>query len=309
MVEVKGLTKRYGGRVAIDNLNFSIQTGEVVGFLGPNGAGKSTTMKIITGMLAADSGQVIIDGQDNFENPIEVKKKIGFLPEHPPLYEEMTVEDFLLYVAHLKKVPSEEIEKNISDSLQATSIEDVRKRVIGNLSKGYRQRVGISQALVSKPEILILDEPTVGLDPKQVSQIRELILKLKGEYTIILSTHILSEVQATCDRVIIINQGTIVSKDTVESLQNMGAEVTQLKLKVRRNFEELNKYLNSLDFVLSVVRRDSNFDVEMESGESHLETVSKGVFEKDAGLLDFRTNSKVDLEQAFLKITESRGEG
>lgn len=218
MIEVHQLCKNYGERKAISDLSFKIEKGDVVGLLGPNGAGKSTTMKIITGFMAPSSGTAKICGFDVFENPLEVKKRIGYLPETPPLYLDMKVNDYLTFVAKLKQVENSKIKSLVERALNKTQLLDVRDRLIQNLSKGYKQRVGIAQALVSNPEVLVLDEPTVGLDPKQVLEIRDLIRELRGEHTIILSTHILPEVQATCNKVIIIHHGQIVAQDTIENL-------------------------------------------------------------------------------------------
>ncbi|MGE3760026.1 MAG: ABC transporter ATP-binding protein, partial [Pseudobdellovibrionaceae bacterium] len=209
MIEVTGLTKDYGPHRAIDHLNFKINKGEVVGFLGPNGAGKSTTMKIITGFMAPTSGYAKICGFDVFEDPIEVKKRIGYLPETPPVYTDMFVRDYLRFVAKLKLVEPSKVESYVENAIEKTNLQSVANRLIQNLSKGFKQRVGIAQALVSQPEVLVLDEPTVGLDPKQVAEVRDLIKELRGHHTIILSTHNLSEVQAICERVIIINRGKI----------------------------------------------------------------------------------------------------
>ncbi|HVK60847.1 MAG TPA: ABC transporter ATP-binding protein, partial [Bdellovibrionales bacterium] len=207
MIEVENLTKSYGPHRAIDGLSFKIKKGEVVGFLGPNGAGKTTTMKIITGFMAPTEGSVRVAGFDVFEDPIEVKKRIGYLPETPPVYGEMTVESYLRFVANLKGVEKSRVSELVERSMEKTDLTSVRRRLIQNLSKGYRQRVGISQALVSDPEVLILDEPTVGLDPRQVAEVRSLIKELAGHHTIILSTHILPEVQASCEKIIIIDRG------------------------------------------------------------------------------------------------------
>ena len=210
MIEVNQLCKDYGQRRAIDHLSFSLKKGDVVGLLGPNGAGKSTTMKIITGFMAPTSGSASVAGFDVFENPIEVKKRIGYLPETPPVYGDMFVREYLEYAAQLKLVEKKDIKRLVDRALEKTNLGSVEKRLIQNLSKGFRQRVGLAQAIVSDPDVLILDEPTVGLDPKQVAEIRDLIKELRGQHTIILSTHILSEVQATCEKVIIIHQGKIV---------------------------------------------------------------------------------------------------
>ncbi|NBT57740.1 ATP-binding cassette domain-containing protein, partial [bacterium] len=211
MIEVRNLTKKYGDRTAINQLNFSVARGEILGFLGQNGAGKTTTMKILTGFMPATSGTAAIGGFDVLENPFEVKKKIGYLPETPPIYPELLVLEYLSFVAELRGIPKLDRSKKIDKAIELCHLGDVRRRLIGNLSKGYRQRVGLAQALIHDPEVLILDEPTVGLDPKQVNEARGLIKNLRGEKTIIYSTHILSEVAATCDRIIVIDRGNIVA--------------------------------------------------------------------------------------------------
>lgn len=217
MIEISGLTKRFGLKVAVDNVSFTVGAGEIVGFLGPNGAGKSTTLNILTGFLSATEGTLKIDGIDIFENPIEAKKRIGFLPEQPPLYLDMTVREYLRFVYDLKNCRLNR-EKHLQDVCDLVKITDVADRVIRNLSKGYRQRVGIAQALIGNPPVLIFDEPTVGLDPKQIIEIRNLIKKLGREHTVILSTHILSEVQAICDRIIVIHKGKVVANEKTENL-------------------------------------------------------------------------------------------
>lgn len=219
MIEVKNLTKIYGDHVAVDDISFSIGDGEIYGFLGPNGAGKSTTMNIMTGYLAATSGTVVINGHDIIREPMEAKKCIGYLPELPPLYTDMTVRDYLKFVAELKKVPSAAAKMQIADIMTLTGIEDVSERLIKNLSKGFRQRVGLAQAIIGYPPIIILDEPTVGLDPKQIIEIRELIKKLGENHTVILSSHILSEVSAVCDHIIIISNGKLAASDSAEGLK------------------------------------------------------------------------------------------
>ena len=211
MIEVRNLTKRYGRHLAVDNVSFSVSTGEVVGFLGPNGAGKSTTMNILTGYLSATAGDVYVDGTNILEEPEAVKRKIGYLPENPPIYPEMTVREYLSFVCRIKKVPRNEVRDRIERSLQTVGIIEVFNRLVGNLSKGYRQRVGLAQALMGNPQILILDEPTAGLDPKQIIEIRELIRRLGNDHTVILSSHILPEVSEICGRIMIINEGRIVA--------------------------------------------------------------------------------------------------
>lgn len=218
MIEIQNLTKRYGQIKAVHNLNFTVEKGEILGFLGPNGAGKSTTMNIITGYLPSSEGTVKVCGYDIMESPKEVKKRVGYLPEQPPVYMDMTVRDYLNFVADLKLVDKKQKKNQLSDVMELVKIGDHRNRLIKNLSKGYKQRVGLAQALVGSPDVLVLDEPTVGLDPKQIIEIRKLIKALGREHTIILSSHILPEVSAVCERVVIINQGEIAAIDTPENL-------------------------------------------------------------------------------------------
>src|SRR6185312_12460108 len=294
MIEVQNLNKSYGGIRAIESLNFKIKKGEVVGFLGPNGAGKSTTMKILTGFMAPTSGSAVINGFDVFESPIEVKKCIGYLPEVPPVYTEMKVRDYLRYVAKLKGVEKNKIESAISQAVEKTQLGSVEKRLIQNLSKGFRQRVGIAQALVSDPEVLILDEPTVGLDPKQVSEIRDLIQQLRGHHTIILSTHILPEVEATCERIIIINKGKIVAEDTLSNLSNLrsGGQIVNLRLK--RPGEDTEKSLSGIGGVQKVLGKNHEWTLETQSGDDMIEKIAAMVIQKGYGLLEI-SSAKADL--------------
>ncbi len=302
MIEVSNLTKKYGDRTAVDNLNFKIEKGDVVGLLGPNGAGKSTTMKIITGFMSPTSGIAKIGGFDVFENPLEVKKKIGYLPETPPLYLDMIVEDYLRYVAQLKMVPDLEIKKNIERSLIKTQLLSVRKRLIRNLSKGFKQRVGIAQALVSNPEVLVLDEPTVGLDPKQVSEIRELIKELRGSHTIILSTHILSEVQATCNKVIIIHQGKIVAQDSIDQIEKMNQGFVTLNLKTR-SAKNIKINIEKIPDVKSVTCTDDfSYVIEMADRIDLTDDIVAEVLKSGAGLVEL-IRSKNQLEDVFLRLT------
>lgn len=304
MIEVQNLTKSYGGIVAIQSLNFSVKKGEVVGFLGPNGAGKSTTMKIITGFMAPTSGQAIVGGFDVFENPIEVKKKIGYLPETPPVYGDMRVCDYLSYVAELKGVPRNQISKHVSAAIEKTHLGTVEKRMIQNLSKGFKQRVGIAQALVSNPEVLILDEPTVGLDPKQVAEIRELIGQLRGHHTIILSTHILPEVQATCERIVIINKGRIVAQEAMSNLASLQSGGRRVLLKIRRPSALVGAALGAVAGVNKVSQgiTASEFLLETHDSEEVIEKIAGEVIQKGFGLLEI-SSGKADLEDIFLKLT------
>ena len=304
MIKIRGLTKSYGTITAIKDLNFSVQKGEVVGFLGPNGAGKSTTMKIITGYMAPTTGSVEVAGYDVFENPIEVKKRIGYLPETPPLYTDMFVAEYLEYVARLKGVESNKVKSQVQYALEKTNIQDVSKRLIQNLSKGYKQRVGLAQALVSDPDILILDEPTVGLDPKQVLEVRDLIKSLRGKHTIVLSTHILSEVQATCERIIIINRGTIVAEDTLKGLDQKMEKGRRIILRVKTVSDQLTKDLKGVPGVLTVEsgQEAGTLVVQTENDEAIQEKVASKVAMSGAGLMEIRSQS-YSLEDIFIKVT------
>src|SRR3989440_1646383 len=232
MIKVEGLTKRYARTVAVDNIWFEVEKGGMVGFLGPNGAGKTTTMRVLTCFLPPSSGSANVAGFDVLENPLEVKKRIGYLPESPPLYPEMEVHEYLTFVGRLKGISGPDIAKRVDEASERCAVGDVRTKLIGKLSKGYRQRVGLAQAIIHNPEVLILDEPTSGLDPKQIIETRELIRSLAGDHTIILSTHILPEVEQTCEQVIIINKGKLVATDSVNNLQNRARGAESLLVEV-----------------------------------------------------------------------------
>lgn len=303
MIEVRNLSKNYGDRPAIQSLNFTVNKGEVVGFLGPNGAGKSTTMKIITGYMAPSDGEVKVAGFDVFEDPIEVKRRIGYLPETPPVYHDMFVKDYLRFVAKLKGVPNEKLSAMVSSALEKTDLGSVQNRLIGNLSKGFKQRVGLAQALVSDPEVLILDEPSVGLDPKQVSEMRQLIKSLRGQHTIILSTHILPEVQANCDKVIIINSGKIVAEDSLSGLsKRMSGGGHSLTIKVRRNQDAVAKSLATVAGVLKVRNTGNFIEVESDGNEATIELVAAHVVGAGAGLVELQVQA-LALEDIFIKLT------
>lgn len=308
MISVQNLSKTYGGIQAIQSLNFQVNKGEVVGFLGPNGAGKSTTMKIITGFMAPTSGSAVIGGFDVFENPIEVKKRIGYLPETPPVYADMRVKEYLKYVAELKGVEKGKISGYVSNSIEKTNLGSVENRMIQNLSKGFRQRVGIAQALVSNPEVLILDEPTVGLDPKQVAEIRDLIRDLKGHHTIILSTHILPEVQATCERIIIINKGQIVAQDSLANLTNARRAHQVVHLKVRAGNDSFVKGLSSLPGVNRVTAGElaQELVIETSTGDDMIEKIASHAIQNKVGLLGINA-VRADLEEVFLNLTYGAG--
>ncbi|WP_411680909.1 ABC transporter ATP-binding protein [Clostridium thailandense] len=252
MIKIDSITKRYGKHTAIKNINLEIKKGEILGLLGPNGAGKSTTMNIITGYISATDGSVLVDGFDIFKNPIQAKKRIGYLPEIPPLYTDMTVEEYLNFVSRLKKVNKNGRKEHIDTILESIKLTDVRKRLIKNLSKGYKQRVGLAQAIVGDPEILILDEPTVGLDPKQIIEIRDLISKLGKEHTIILSSHILSEISAICDRVVIINKGSIVAEGTPDELSHKLSYGTKISLRIKSSLNEAEEIIKGVSNINSV---------------------------------------------------------
>lgn len=305
MIEVSQVTKKYGERIALDNISFKVEPGEVVGLLGPNGAGKSTTMKIITGFMSPSAGQVKVAGVDIFENPIEAKKKLGYLPETPPVYLDMFVEEYLHYVARLKGVDAKERDVFVQMALVKTQLESVRRRLIGNLSKGFRQRVGLAQAIVSNPDILVLDEPTVGLDPKQVAEMRDLIRELKGKRTIMLSTHILSEVEAVCDRVIIIHQGKMVAQDKIANIQALKKSNQQINLKIRQpgltaedlqSISGVNKVqmLSPLFFQLTIGATESD--------DNATDLVADFVLKKKAGIVEISAVES-QLEQMFLNLT------
>ncbi len=304
MIEIRELTKSYGPYRAVDNISFQIRKGEVVGFLGPNGAGKTTTMKIITGFMPATSGQALVAGFDVFENPLEVKKRIGYLPETPPVYGDMSVESYLRFVAKLKGVESSSLKRLVEMAIEKTDLGSVRKRLIQNLSKGYRQRVGLSQALVSDPEVLILDEPTVGLDPRQVAEVRELIKALAGQHTIILSTHILPEVQASCERIIIINKGRIVAEDSLESLgrRKTASARVHMRVAVSANLQDRLKTVPGVRTVQ--VKQNGVFEIDTDGSKDVTPALAAQAVHAGAGLLELREEN-FNLEDVFLKLTTS----
>ena len=307
MIEAKSLTKHYGSRKAISDVSFTIHPGEIVGFLGPNGAGKTTTMKILTGYMAPTSGRVYLDRLDVFEEPLEAKKKLGYLPEIPPVYLDMKVEDYLRYVACLKLCPKNRVSALVEEAMEKANIHGVRKRIIGNLSKGFKQRTGLAQALVSSPEILVLDEPTAGLDPKQVIEIRETLKQLKGQHTVILSTHILSEVQISCDRVIIINQGQIIAEESLEDLSNKMRANRQIFLKVKKNSEDLIPKLKSIKGVLSVNRLESVLELSVETDEGINAEVAKAALSGHYGFIELKERD-FSLEDVFINLTNDKDE-
>lgn len=303
MIEVKNLTKRYGGVKALDNISFTAESGEVLGLLGPNGAGKSTTMNIITGYLGATSGAVLIDGVDILEEPKKAKAKIGYLPEIPPLYQDMTVRRYLEFIFDLKKVRLPK-KAHVEEVMEIVKISDVADRVIKNLSKGYRQRVGFAGALMGNPPVLILDEPTVGLDPKQIIDIRRLIQSLGKKHTIIFSSHVLSEVAAVCDRVVMINNGKIVADSATETLGETVNGGGVLSLEVEGSSNTVREALGAVEGVKRVTKGVGNtYTVEFESGVD----VRRGVFyalaKANCPILSMRSGG-LTLEESFLRLTE-----
>ena len=303
MIEVENLTRYYESRRAINNLSFQIEKGEVVGFLGPNGAGKSTTMNIISCILPASSGTVKINGFDTFEQSLEIRKIIGYLPETPPLYPDMTVAKYLDFAAGVRGVAAKKIPASVERVIDKCSLKDVGHRIIGRLSKGYQQRVGLAQAMVHDPEILILDEPTVGLDPIQIIEIRKLIQELAAEHTIILSSHILPEITQICKRVIIINEGEIAAVDSLGGLTASLRKSERLSLTVRNSEDTIIEKLNSMDQVLSVSSEEENqFFIECALRSNLQEDIAKLALENHWGIIELKPVS-MTLEDIFLKLT------
>lgn len=274
MIEIQNLTKKYGQIVAVNNISFNVNKGEILGFLGPNGAGKSTTMNIITGYLPSTAGTVKVDGYDIMTHPAEVKKRIGYLPEAPPLYRDMTVTEYLKFVSNLNNVPKRNQKAQMADIMELVGLTDHRKRLIDNLSKGYRQRVGLAQALIGNPEVLILDEPTVGLDPKQIIEIRRVIKALSQERTIILSSHILPEVSAICERVVIINKGEIVAEDTPERLSQGLDKAMKLMLTISGPKDKILEAVKKIDGV-------KYMEATAKTGENEYKYILEGQSEED----------------------------
>lgn len=312
MIQVSNLSKKYGSHVAVSDVSFTVKDGEILGFLGPNGAGKSTTMNILTGYLSPTAGSVSIDGYDILENPNEAKMRIGYLPEHPPLYLDMTVKEYLGFIYDLKKVRFPKA-PHIDEICRLVKIDDVAGRLIKNLSKGYKQRVGIAQALVGNPDVLILDEPTVGLDPKQIIEIRSLITELGKNHTVILSSHILSEIQAVCERVIVINHGTLIADGTPDELSKKLSEDHSLSVRVAGPKTEVMKLLSTVPGVVTVTctglheQSSNDYIVEPDGKTDVRPAIFKRLADRNWALLMMRTN-ELSLEQIFLRLTEMSAE-
>lgn len=308
MIEVKDLVKKYGSHLAVDHLSFTLESGKIYGFLGPNGAGKSTTMNIMTGYLGATQGSVLIDGHDILKEPEEAKKHIGYLPELPPLYMDMTVQEYLEFAAELKKLPKEKRESDISEVMKLTRLQDVSGRLIKNLSKGYKQRVGLAQAILGFPEIIILDEPTVGLDPKQIIEIRELIRTLSKKHTVILSSHILAEVREVCDYILIISKGKLVASDTPENLELLRNGASGLELEVKAAPETARAILSTIDDINTMEMHIENENLtrvklETKNGADIREAVFYAFAEEKCPLLEMKT-AKASLEDIFMELTQ-----
>jgi ABC-2 type transport system ATP-binding protein len=311
MIQVQNLTKRYARHVAVDNISFSVEKGDIVGFLGPNGAGKTTTMRVLTCFMPPTQGTATVAGFDVFEKPLEVKKRIGYLPEAPPVYPEMEVGDYLEFVGRLKGIAASELKRRVDEVAERCAVADVKKKLIGKLSKGYRQRVGLAQAIIHNPEVLILDEPTSGLDPKQILETRDLIKGLAGEHTIILSTHILPEVEAVCQRVIIINKGKVVATDSVDNLthkmrgsDSVAVEVETDGIAGTSDVQERLERVSGVSKVLYKQATDHRMTFEVESlpGQSARADVARAVVNAGWNLLELRSVS-YSLEEVFLQLT------
>lgn len=306
MIEVKNLVKKYGDHTAVDHLSFTVEKGQIYGFLGPNGAGKSTTMNIMTGYLGATDGEVLINGHDILKEPEAAKKSIGYLPELPPLYMDMTVMEYLKFSAELKKIKKEDREQEIEKALKLVKLADVQDRLIKNLSKGYKQRVGLAQAILEFPEIIILDEPTVGLDPKQIIEIRELIRELAKEHTVILSSHILAEIREVCDYIMIISKGKLVASDTPEHLEELMNGSDTIHIETRAEKETVREILSGLKDIEDVTYTQENEILKAEVKTKERKDIREVIFsafaEAKCPLLTLQKTT-VSLEEVFLELT------
>lgn len=309
MIEVKNLVKKYGNHIAVDHLNFTIEEGHVYGFLGPNGAGKSTTMNIMTGYLGATEGEVLINGHDILKEPEEAKKQIGYLPELPPLYMEMTVREYLEFVAELKGIAKNKREESINEVEKMVKIWEVENRLIRNLSKGYRQRVGLAQAVLGFPKIIILDEPSVGLDPKQIIEIRELIRQLAKKHTVILSSHILAEVREVCDYILIISKGKLVASDTPENLERNLGDSDLIEIETKASPDEVRRILETVDGIRSISTKHLEngitwAQIQEKKNTDVREKVFQAFAQNHQPLLKLNP-LQVSLEDVFMELTQS----
>jgi len=313
LITVENLTKRYATKTAIDGMSFQVEKGEILGFLGPNGAGKTTTMRIITGYMPATDGSVRVDGFDVFDNPLDVRRRIGYLPENPPLYLEMNVTGYLRFVAKIKGVPKEKLEGEVNRVMERVNVTDVKERIIAKLSKGYKQRVGLAQALLNDPPVLILDEPTIGLDPKQIHEVRELIKDLAGNHTVVLSTHILPEVEQTCHRVIIIDRGKIVAVDTPSNLRFQLQGAQRISLEVQGPVSEIMSKLKATPGVVEVRKIEevdgrNRFQIEGELRKDIRSDLARLIVQSGWGLYELQS-ATMSLEDIFLKLTTAEEAG
>lgn len=307
MIQVENLTKRYGTRTAIQDVSFEVQKGEILGFLGPNGAGKTTTMRVLAGFFPANEGRALVAGFDVFEEPLEAKRRVGYLPENPPVYTEMTVDSYLRFVARIKGVSSTDMDARLEHAKSRCGLNDHGGRLIKHLSKGFRQRVGLAQALIHDPDVLILDEPTIGLDPKQIIEVRELIKSLGGDHTVILSTHILPEVSMTCERVVIINNGKIVAVDTPDNLTSQVSGGQRIQIEVAGPLDLLPELLTGIEGVVRVGTPEPfegrcRLSLESEAQSEIRPVVAQKLIEGGYSLYEIRSES-MTLEQVFLKLT------
>lgn len=313
MIEINHLVKKYGDHVAVDDLSLTIESGQIYGFLGPNGAGKSTTMNILTGYLGATSGEVKINGYDIFTHPEEAKRCIGYLPELPPVYMDMTVQEYMDFAAELKKIDKAERKKSVQEAMELTKITEMKNRLIRNLSKGYRQRVGLAQAVLGYPEVIILDEPTVGLDPKQIIEIRELIKSLGEKHTVILSSHILSEVSAVCDHVFIISQGKLVASDSTEKLTSLMSGGQEIELVIKAEKEAAEEAFAGMeeveqsDITSGVQKGTVLVKLNAGKGADIRESIFYRCVHSDLPILEMRSGGK-SLEDIFLELTSGKAE-
>ena len=316
MIQVEGLSKRYATTVAVNDISFSVDKGDIVGFLGPNGAGKTTTMRMLTCFMPPTAGRATVAGFDVFDQPFEVKKRIGYLPETPPVYPEMRVVDYLTFVARLKNVPSSDVKRRTEEVMERCAIADVKPKLISKLSRGYRQRVGLAQAIIHNPDVLILDEPTSGLDPKQIIETRDLIKSLSGEHTIILSTHILSEVEAVCEKVIIINKGKLVATDSVEHLTHRASLTNAVELEIDTGGDEdpvvVHQKLEQVAGVSKVLDKEASgsrfiFEIEGLPERNPRADLARAVVHSGWNLLELKSLT-FSLEDVFLDLTRSNVE-
>lgn len=313
MIKVSHLTKNYGNHVAVDDISLDIKPGKIYGFLGPNGAGKSTTMNIITGYLAPTSGEVLIDGHDIYKEPEEAKACIGYLPEIPPLYIDMKVSEYLKFVCELKKVKKEDRDKEVERVMNLTKVSDVQNRIINNLSKGYRQRVGMAQALIGSPKVIILDEPTVGLDPNQIKEVRDLIKSLAGDHTVILSSHILSEISETCSHVFIIDKGKIIANNAIETLSNYFNSKQVLEIVAKGDMDKCKEIIEAIEDIESVsvekgtVEGTVNITVTATYSKDVREDVSLALSSEKISIFEMKEDTK-SLEDVFLELTAKEEE-